>query len=505
MDRFSHLPNDVLHEALGFLSFTDTIKCSSFCKSMFNLLFKQPHLLFRYYLDKEFPSYPPFKGLSNMECLKKLLSFHRQCFGWDCLTFCESVSARYLHRSVVTNDGDLIFFGGAGNSHFNDTWKMSLNDSMNNVIFQKFDSTSEPSSRGSCAMCMFGKNVFCFGGRDSHGTFLNSLLCLSTDSGVWTEVHPCVGASRAGESRWYPPKRWGHTIIEWNGLMILFGGGEYGQTYNDLWVLDLTSLQLDNTSGEWTMHHGWKRINTYILDADAEARRQPLGRSGHACLVMQEYYMYIMGGNNLLQTFDDMWRIDLRLVAEAYHRDTMAVNEVPWELIPSEQGDERPDPQIGHVAVPLGTRRFLMFGGRNVHGNKMISGFMTYDTVENRWQRFNDVRNQELLMNRTGHCALPHANGVLFFGGLCEDGQYTAEVVSLDIFSSGCLPSFTSQDELNNDTSVFSLSNIINSLSISFFSFHSNSNSNSNSDSSSSIMSPRMQITRGPDIPHDGA
>jgi hypothetical protein len=88
----------------------------------------------------------------------------------------------------------------------------------------------------------------------------------------------------------------GHTIVQWNGLLILFGGGEYGRTFNDLWVLDLKSHQPDQSNGNWIMNRSWKQINAYTLDDDAEVSVQPLGRSGHACLVMQTHYMYIFGG-----------------------------------------------------------------------------------------------------------------------------------------------------------------------------------------------------------------
>jgi hypothetical protein len=77
--------------------------------------------------------------------------------------------------------------------------------------------------------------------------------------------------------------------------------------------------------------------------------------------------------NNLTQTFDDMWRIDLRKVSECFYGpDTMTNVDVPWEPIPT--GAVHPEPQIGHVIAPLGSRRFILFGGRNVHGHKMISG-----------------------------------------------------------------------------------------------------------------------------------
>jgi hypothetical protein len=120
----------------------------------------------------------------------------------------------------------------------------------------------------------------------------------------------------------------GQTVITWQGLLILFGGGEYGRTFNDLWALDLKSLERDGgserdrdrgserdrdrgserdserDSGDrtttpprgWVMHRGWRQINPYTADAFAERCTQPLGRSGHACVLLEEHFMYMFGG-----------------------------------------------------------------------------------------------------------------------------------------------------------------------------------------------------------------
>lgn len=90
----------------------------------------------------------------------------------------------------------------------------------------------------------------------------------------------------------------GHTALEWEGLLIVFGGGEYGRTFNDLWVLDLKSLERSDTSPGWIMRRGWKQINPFIVDAviTQADHEQPLGRSGHACLLLEEHFMYMLGG-----------------------------------------------------------------------------------------------------------------------------------------------------------------------------------------------------------------
>ena len=74
-----------------------------------------------------------------------------------------------------------------------------------------------------------------------------------------------------------------------------------------------------------------------------------------------------------------MWRIDLRLVADNYFRPDGMTEPVSWEVISLCSEDSMcPEPQIGHVAVSLGSRRFIVYGGRNVHGHCMISGDTLY-------------------------------------------------------------------------------------------------------------------------------
>lgn len=166
------------------------------------------------------------------------------------------------------------------------------------------------------------------------------------------------------------------------------------------------------------------------------------------------------------QTFNDMWRIDLHAVAECYSRALTGavVGGVLWESVAPADDSPHPEPQIGHSAVSLGSHRLLLYGGRNVYGGRMISGMMylyrhlylfvqvvnlipaysvvyylpgtmLFDARDNRWEALNNIKNHELVMNRTGHCALPTERGCLFLGGLREDEQYTAEIISLDLFT----------------------------------------------------------------------
>ena len=79
------------------------------------------------------------------------------------------------------------------------------------------------------------------------------------------------------------------------------------------------------------------------------------------------------------------------------------------------------------------------------------TGAMMYDTQTNCWELFNNIKNHEQIMNRTGHCALPTALGCLFFGGLREDKQYTAEVINLNLFSAPSSKQYSQSNFANHE------------------------------------------------------
>ena len=72
------------------------------------------------------------------------------------------------------------------------------------------------------------------------------------------------------------------------------------------------------------------------------------------------------------ETFNDMWRISLLDVNECC--GGKGIINVSWELVTPISGSPYPLPQIGHVAVPLGTYKFILYGGRDIRGGGMIEG-----------------------------------------------------------------------------------------------------------------------------------
>ena len=75
---------------------------------------------------------------------------------------------------------------------------------------------------------------------------------------------------------------------------VLFGGGSYGENYNDVWA-----LCLDTTGG-----YGWKSVSTN--------GPTPTARTGHAAIFDPIHnWMVIFGGRSGDTALTDAWALDL--------------------------------------------------------------------------------------------------------------------------------------------------------------------------------------------------
>lgn len=93
--------------------------------------------------------------------------------------------------------------------------------------------------------------------------------------------------------------------------------------------------------------------------------------------------MYIFGGNDLQVSYQDMWALELESVistlshCSARHSTssspTAAAGHI-WRQVEFPEGSVHPSNRIGHCAVPIGSRYFLMYGGRDYINSTMAEG-----------------------------------------------------------------------------------------------------------------------------------
>jgi N-acetylneuraminic acid mutarotase len=397
------VPYGVLDAILSACGMVDLARVECTCRAL--KLIASRNELWRTLLLLQVGSFTPLESRHDLSWKQRLQVWVQRDFVWSELG--EALCApRFLHRAATTDNGSYMFGGDSAQLLcFNDVWKVSVHGQQVRVQQCHCSSaTSVPAGRSACSICAIGDKLFVFGGLLFFDpvTFSDELWMLDTRTHVWSLLTP------KGEA---PCGRWGHTMVSWRNKIFLFAGSCPGRTFNDLWYLELDEAPIatpTNVESKDRVFVRWKQI---------PVQNSPQARGGHASCVIGNR-LYVFGGNTLEESFEDLWSLNLE-------------NPQVWNRI--EAQGQRPNARIGHCAVAIG-HHLLIYGGRNFLTQVFCNGVYMYDTRHNQWERFN-VRGKSPL-ERTGHAAIPCAEGVLFFGGLTSLQHATSEVLFLDLFGS---------------------------------------------------------------------
>jgi hypothetical protein len=100
---------------------------------------------------------------------------------------------------------------------------------------------------------------------------------------------------------------------------------------------------------------------------------------------------HLFGGNNLTDTFDDFWKIDLKPIVDSSRAAAVAGTSSSssslepnseWIQIPSEPSRASPSARIGHTMTAIGSNFFVLYGGRNYLGGTMANGLFLLLSLE---------------------------------------------------------------------------------------------------------------------------
>ena len=169
------------------------------------------------------------------------------------------------------------------------------------------------------------------------------MFILNTQSYRWGSlIKPMAGSS---EARNWPYQRYGHTVVEHNNKIYLFGGRNDTQPCNILYCFDTVTFE-------------WSRPLVCGL--------VPAARDGHSAVVY-DGSMYIFGGyEDSVEPFrPDVYKLDL--------------NIFEWTLLKCK--GEPPIYRDFHTATAIGDKMFI-FGGRSdtTVQNMHINPFMNQQT-----------------------------------------------------------------------------------------------------------------------------
>jgi hypothetical protein len=186
------------------------------------------------------------------------------------------------------------------------TSKAIIQHKASSVIQRSLEPTM--TSRDEAALCTLGEVLVLFGGKDGAGTKLSDTWLFWHRSGKWVRALPTTS----------PSARFGHTMVEYQGKVILAFGYDVAGRCQDTWAFD---------NGEWT----------------ALAPATPPQRRYHSAAAV----------------FDDLLILYAGDAAGLTHYETLAYNGVDWNLLAPAH---HPKDLYGHSMTALADG-ILLFGG----------------------------------------------------------------------------------------------------------------------------------------------
>ena len=137
-------------------------------------------------------------------------------------------AARLGHTAVMV--GARIFYMGGfvGSEVLNDLFYIDT-ATMTVVTRPALAGSARPPPRASHASAAVGNKLYVFGGFDGEVS-LSDLWVLNTDTLEWSEVVPVASAP--------PPARSAHSMVTFEGRLIVYGGHDEEDYYSEVWVFN---------------------------------------------------------------------------------------------------------------------------------------------------------------------------------------------------------------------------------------------------------------------------
>jgi Galactose oxidase, central domain/Kelch motif len=271
-----------------------------------------------------------------------------------------------------------------------------------------------------CAGAVKDSKLYIFGTKGTHGGPKNSLLVLDMP----TNTLACEE---------YPVKvlkeRYGHSIISYKDLLLLFGGKGLGCYFNDTWAFNVEGKAWEQVrttgapgprgghascvvgncmivyggkgtgllSDVWALNlvtYEWKNLE----DANSElTKRQQMGG------VALDSTVYIFGGTTSEDNTNDFFSIIITKTRAFYHKIT-----------PS---SKTPQKRSSCSLSNLYNKYLLLFGGENK--NHALNDIWAYNIKKNQW---NEILPINQIEGRIGHLSYVYKNSLIVFGGVADLG-----------------------------------------------------------------------------------
>ncbi|CAL5981415.1 Kelch_repeat-containing protein [Hexamita inflata] len=179
-------------------------------------------------------------------------------------------------HTIASNGVNLYLFGGdSQGSCMNDFWIYSNQ-------WQQLKTTNTPCARYGHSSVIYNNKLYIYGGKNpTTKSLLDDFCVLDLDTLTWSYI-------QCNEN---PCGRYGHSLLQLDNKLYLFGGTTSAGRVSDLWQFDLSQQE-------------FKKI------FDGYSSDYPCGRSEAACMSVGSSII-VFGGFDGKSALSDIWQIDL--------------------------------------------------------------------------------------------------------------------------------------------------------------------------------------------------
>ncbi|KAL8704230.1 MAG: hypothetical protein Q9201_002607 [Fulgogasparrea decipioides] len=262
-------------------------------------------------------------------------------------------------NAVASKEGDLYLMGGLvnGSTVKGDLWMIEAG-AQSLPCYPVGTTVEGPGPRVGHASLLVGNAFIVFGGDtkvDDRDKLDDTLYLLNTSTRHWSRSTP-PGLRPAG--------RYGHTLNILGSRIYVFGGQVEGYFFNDLLAFDLNALQTANSK--------WEMLIPNSAEGGPPEGEIPPARTNHTIVSWNEK-LYLFGGTNGTQWFNDVWSYDPRLGA--------------WQQL--DCIGYIPQPREGHSAALVNDVMYI-FGGRTEDGTD-LGDLAAFKITSRRWFTFQNM------------------------------------------------------------------------------------------------------------------
>ncbi|KAF9875910.1 kelch domain-containing protein [Colletotrichum karsti] len=283
-----------------------------------------------------------FGGCDSRACFNELYVFDADAFYWSIPHVTGEIPVPLRAMTCTAVGKKLVIFGGGdGPAYYNDIYVL---DTTNFRWHRpKVIGDRVPSKRRAHTACLYKNGIYIFGGGDGVRA-LNDVWRLDVsdmNKMSWKLVSAPERAPPPGVRETRPKPRGYHTANMVGSKLIIFGGSDGGECFNDVWVYDVdahiwkavsipqTFRRLSHTAtlvGSYLFVIGGHDGNEYSNDVlllnlvtmTWDRRRvyglPPSGRGYHGT-VLYDSRLFVIGGFDGSEVFGDVWMLELAVHA----------------------------------------------------------------------------------------------------------------------------------------------------------------------------------------------